>query len=139
MRLLLNIVINAVALWLTTLIVSAGTHVTPYEDTPVATVLTYLLLGAVWGLVNGIIGGLIRAAGFCVYVITLGLIALIVNGFLFWLVGWISEQIGFGLNVDGFWWAVLAALVMSILTAILGSLTRNIGRKSRDESAGQVS
>lgn len=132
MRLVLNIIINAVALWLTTLIVSGGTDVTAYEDTTLALVLTYLLLGAIWGVVNGVIGGIIRVGGFCLYVVTLGLIALVVNGFLFWLVSWISSLIGFGLQVDNFWWAMLAALVMSILTAILGALTRGIGRR-RDE------
>ena len=133
MRLLVNLVVNAVALWVTTLIVSGGTHVTPYEDTPLAWVLTYLLLGVIWGVVNGIIGGILRTAGFCIYVLTLGLLALVVNGFLFWLVGWISSLIGFGLTVDGFWWAVLAALVMSILTAILGALTRGIGRRASSD------
>src|SRR5919205_3959790 len=106
---------NAIALWLTTLIVT-GIHVTPYRsDDVVAWILTYLLLGLLWGIVNGVIGTAIRIVAFPLYILTLGLISLIVNGLLFLLVAWISDLIGFGLSVDGFWWGVLAALVMAII------------------------
>lgn len=126
MRLIVSVIVNAIALWLTTLILSAGVHVRAYEETTLALVLTYLLLALIWGVVNTVLGSIIKTVGFCLYVITLGLIALIVNGFLFWVVGWISEQMGFGLTVDGFWWAVLAALVMSILSSIIGAIARSI-------------
>ena len=114
-RFLVRVVVNAVALWLTTLIVS-GTTVTAYEpgDTT-ATVLTYLLLGAIFGVVNGVIGTAIRIVAFPLYILTLGLIALVVNGMLFLLVGAISGALSFGLTVDGFWWAFLAAIVAAAL------------------------
>ena len=56
MRFFVRLVINAVALWLTTLIVS-GVHVTPFGDGGIVeTVLTFLLVAFVFGLVNGIVG-----------------------------------------------------------------------------------
>ncbi|GGA67779.1 membrane protein [Pseudoclavibacter endophyticus] len=136
MRFLLSIVVNAVALWLTTLILG-GVRVEPYADTVVALVVTYVLLGVIWGVVNATIGSLIRLVGFCFYVITLGLIALVVNGFLFWIVAWVSELMGFGLAVDNFWWAIGAAIVMSILTAILGGIAKRLTdrRSSADRSS----
>lgn len=126
MRFLLTIIVNAVSLWLTTLILQAGVTVTAYDESTLALVLTYTLLGVIWGVVNATIGALIRVAGFCFYVITLGLIALVVNGFLFWLVAWISGLMGFGLYVENFWWAILAALIMSIITAILGGIAKRV-------------
>ncbi|CAG7844442.1 hypothetical protein USB125703_00675 [Pseudoclavibacter triregionum] len=135
MRLLVSIVVNAIGLWLTTLLLSGGMSVTPFEQTTLGVVLTYLGLAAIWGLVNGILGGILRTAGFCLYVITLGLIALVVNGFLFWVVAWISEQLGWGLRVESFGWAILGALVMSIITTVLGWLVpdRSDRRRRSDD------
>lgn len=134
MRFLVNVVVNGVALWLTTLILSAGVHVTAYTDTTLALVLTYALLGLIWGVVNATIGSLIRTVGFCFYVLTLGLLALVVNGFLFWLVAWLSGLMGFGLQVDNFWWAIIAALILSIISALLGALARSITDRRSDRS-----
>ncbi|BDZ64573.1 phage holin family protein [Agromyces mangrovi Wang et al. 2018] len=127
MRFLLKIIVNAVALWLTTLIV-AGVSVEPYEDTTIGWVLTYLLVALIFGLVNGIIGTVLHIIAFPLYVLTLGLLALIVNGLLFLLVGWISGLMGFGLVVDGFWWGVLGAIVVAIIAWILGLILRPVTR-----------
>jgi putative membrane protein len=130
-RFLVSVLGNAVALWLTTLIVSAGVSVTPFAPGSVIdTILTYLLLGLLFGLVNGIIGTAIRIVAFPLYIVTLGLISLIVNGLLFLLVAWISSLLGFGLSVESFWWGVLAALVMAIFNWIIGLLLRPLaGRR----------
>ena len=130
-RFLIRLIINTIALWLTTLIV-AGVSVVSYgtEGDTVALVLTYLLVGLIFGLVNGIIGNLIRIVAFPLYILTLGLIALIVNGLLLLLVAWISSLIGFGLTVDGFWWGVLGAIVLGLLSWLIGILLRPlVGRK----------
>ena len=124
MAFLLRLIVNALALWLTTLIVYGGVHMTPYEDTAVGTVLTYLIIGLIFGLVNGIIGTFIRIVAFPLYILTLGLISLVVNALLLLLVSWISSLMGFGLTVDNFWWAVLGALVLSIIASILGIFIR---------------
>jgi len=132
MRFLVRLLINAVALWLTTLIVT-GVHVVPFgqKDT-LAVVLTYLLLAVIFGVVNGIIGNLIRIVAFPLYVLTLGLIALIVNGLLLLLVAWISSLIGFGLVVDGFWWGVLGALVLGLISWLIGLILRPLVGGNRD-------
>lgn len=126
MRLVIRLLINAVALWLTTLIV-AGVTVTPFAPGgTLETVLTYLLLAAIFGIVNGVIGNLIRIVAFPIYILTLGLVALLVNGLLLLIVSWISGLIGFGLNVDGFWWGVLGALVLGIISWLIGILLRPV-------------
>ena len=124
MRFIVRLLINAFALWLTTLIVS-GVKVVPFAPGgTVELVLTLLLLALIFGVVNGVIGNLIRIVAFPLYVLTLGLIALIVNGLLLLLVGWISSLIGFGLVVDGFWWGVLGALVLGLISWLIGILLR---------------
>jgi putative membrane protein len=133
MRLLVRLLINAVALWLTTIIVT-GVKVIPFAPgETLQIVLTYLLVAAIFGIVNGIIGNLIRIVAFPIYVLTLGLISLLVNGLLLLIVHWISSLIGFGLVVEGFWWGVLGALVLGLIAWLIGIILRPImgGDRSR--------
>ena len=123
-RLILRLLINALALWLTVLILSPNVAVRPYNDpepgASVELVVTYLLVALIFGLVNGIIGGIIRVVAFPLYVLTLGLISLIVNGLLFLLVAWISGLLGFGLEVPG----VISWLIGIILRPFVKTQTR---------------
>jgi len=131
MTIIVRLLINAVALWLTTLIV-AGFRVVPFEPGgTLEIVLTYLLVAVIFGLVNGIIGNFIRIVAFPLYILTLGLISLIVNGLLLLLAAWLSSLFGFGLVVDGFWWGVLGALVLGILNSLIGILLRPLMRSKR--------
>lgn len=126
---LLRLIVNAVALWLTTLIV-AGVSVLPYDDTQLATVLTYLLVALVFGLVNTFIGTVVRVVAFPLYILTLGLLSLVVNALLLMLAAWVTSLFGFGLVVEDFWWGVLGALVLSILSGLLSLILRPLTRKS---------
>lgn len=127
-RLILRLLINALALWLTTLILSPNVRVEPFgapaDGVTVELVVTYLLVALIFGLVNGIVGGIIRVVAFPLYVLTLGLISLIVNGLLFLLVAWISSLLGFGLVVEGFWWGVLGAVVLGVIGWLIGIILR---------------
>ena len=130
MRFLLKLIINAFALWLTTLIV-AGVTVKSYDpsDGGLPLLLTYLLIALIFGLVNGIVGTVIRVVAFPLYILTLGLISLIVNGLLLLIVSWISDGMGFGLHVDGFWDGVWAALILAIISWLLGLIFRPVMRR----------
>lgn len=126
MRFLVRLLINALALWLTTIVV-LGVKVVPFAPGEILqVVLTYLIVAAIFGVVNGIIGNLIRIVAFPLYVLTLGLISLLVNGLLLLVVHWISTLIGFGLVVDGFWWGVLGALVLGLISWLIGIVLRPI-------------
>ncbi|UQN14779.1 phage holin family protein [Gulosibacter sp. ACHW.36C] len=133
MRFLASIVLNAVALWATVWVLQGGLTVTAYDDSQASLVLTYLLLAVVWGLVNAVIGSVVRIVSMPLYCLTLGLFALVVNGFLFWLVGWVSGLLDFGLTIDNFWWAIGGAIIMGILSAILNGIFRTRKRDRRRE------
>jgi len=129
-RLLLRLLINAVALWLTTLILAPHVTIQPYDKGPAAFVLTLLLVAAIFGIVNAIIGGIVRIVALPLYILTLGLISLVVNGLLLLLAAWLSGLGGFGLHVENFGWGVLGALVLGILAWLIGVLLRPFtGRK----------
>ena len=135
-RLLLRLLINTLALWLTTLILATHVDVRSYgsEGDTLAYVLTLVLVALIFGLVNGIVGGLVRVVAFPLYVLTLGLISFIVNGLLLLLVGWISSLLGFGLVVDGFWWGVLGALVLGVISWLIGIILRPFTGSTRRKS-----
>ncbi|MGA0567676.1 phage holin family protein [Rathayibacter sp. KR2-224] len=130
MRFLLKLIINAFALWVTTLIVT-GVTVKSYDqnDGQWPLILTYLLLALIFGIVNGIVGTVIRIVAFPLYVLTLGLVSLIVNGLLLLIVSWISDAMGFGLHVNGFWEGVWAALILAIISWLLGLIFRPVLRR----------
>ena len=136
-RFLVRVIINAIALWLTTLLIGAfssnsGVTITAYA--PGGTlefILTLLLVAVIFGLVNGIIGNFIRIVAFPLYILTLGLLALVVNSLLLLLVSWISDQLGFGLHVENFLWGVLAAVILGILSAILSVVFRPLTNDNR--------
>lgn len=136
MRFLVKVILNAVALWLTTLIVAGHITLVPFGPEVWQVILSYLTVALVFGIVNGIVGNLIRIVAFPLYILTLGLISLIVNGLLLWLVHWLSSLTGWGLVIEGgFWWGVLGALVLGVIGWILGvifrPLTKREGRNRR--------
>ncbi|MBF4583794.1 hypothetical protein BIU98_09720 [Curtobacterium sp. MMLR14_010] len=131
MRFLVRLVINAVALWLTTLIVS-GVTVTPFgEGGTVETVLTFLLVAFVFGLVNAVIGTLIRIVAFPIYILTLGLISFVVNAILLLIVAGISTSIGFGLEVESFGWGIVGAFVLAVFAWLIGLVARPVLSRPR--------
>lgn len=131
-RFLVRLVINAIALWLTTLIV-AGISVVPFAPgETLQQVLTYLIVAFIFGIVNSVIGNTIRIVAFPIYVLTLGLVSLLVNGLLLLIVSWVSDLLGFGLVIESFWWGVLAALVLGIIAWILGLFARPLEGRQKE-------
>jgi putative membrane protein len=127
-RLLLRLLISAFALWLSTLILTPHVTITAYDPSPFAYIVTLVLVALIFGIVNGVIGGIIRVVAFPLYVITLGLISLVVNGLLLLLVAWISGSIGFGLQVGNFGWGVLGAIVIGVISWLIGIILRPFTR-----------
>jgi putative membrane protein len=130
-RLLLRLLISALALWLTTLIMNPNVRIDSYDPGSVfASIVTIVLVALIFGIVNGLIGGIIRVVAFPIYVITLGLISLVVNGLLLLLVAWISSLLGFGLHVENFGWGVLGALVIGVISWLIGIILRPFTRSA---------
>ena len=131
LRFLVRLVVNSFALAIAVWIVPGLTMRAYAEGEPVVAggpslelILSYLLIALVFGLINGIVGNAIRIVAFPIYVITLGLIALVVNGLLLLLVNQISLWLGFGLFVEDFYWGVIGALVLSLSSWIIGLILR---------------
>lgn len=123
MRFLLRVVVAAIAIWLSTLVVS-GVVVEATGD-EVNVVVTYLVVGLLFALVNAVVKPIVRFLAFPLYILTLGLLAIVVNALMLLLTSWLASFTPFGFHVDGFWSAALGAIVISISTVILNIVFRN--------------
>ena len=132
MRFIIRVVVNAFALWVVTLIPALQVVITAFPPgETLQLVLTLLAVAAIFALVNTIIGTIVKIVAFSLYIITFGLIGFLINGFLLWLTAWITSGFGWGLTVGDFWWGVLAALVLSLLSGILNGLLGTNKKKDR--------
>lgn len=132
MRFLIRVVINAFAIWVVTLIPALRVTVIAFPPgETLQLVLTLLVVAAIFAIVNSIIGTVIKVLAFPLYILTLGLISLVINGFLLWFTAWITSFWGWGLRVEDFWWGVLAALVISLINWILGVILRPQAKSDR--------
>jgi len=117
MRFLIRTLITAAALALAALVID-GIHVD--ASGPLRNTLTLIGVALVFGLVNATLKPLFRRAGGCVYWVTLGLAALVVNALLFLLTEWIAGRLGLPFTIDGFWPAFWGAILVAVVSWIVG-------------------
>ena len=122
----LSVVINAIALWLTTVLLPENLWIIPRDQQAIGHILTLAFVAIVFGFVNGTVGRVLRFLAFPLFILTLGFMALVVNGLLLVFVAWLTQVFGFGygLEVAGFWAGFWAALVLSIISWLLGLILR---------------
>jgi len=111
-RFLINWLVIAVALWVTAYIIP-GVEVSSWTALAIAAV--------VLGFVNAIVRPIFVILTLPITVLTLGLFYLVINGFTFLLVSKVVP----GFNVLSFGWAILGALVVSLVSWFIGSFTSN--------------
>lgn len=132
MGFLIRVIVNAFAIWVVTLIPVLQVGVVPFAPgETLQLVLTLLAVSAIFALVNTIIGTVIKIVAFPLYILTLGLISFVVNGFLLWLTAQITGFFGWGLTVEHFGWGIVAALLISVINAIFGGILRPQKKKRR--------
>jgi putative membrane protein len=127
MRFLIRVLVTAVGLWVADLLVS-GISVSgkaTWEN-----VLTLLAVALIFGIVNAVLKPLIKLVGCLFYVLTLGLIALVVNGLLFLLTGWLADQLNLPFHVSGFWAGFWGAIIVGVVSWLIGLI---IPEPHRDE------
>jgi len=133
MRFLLRVVFTAVAIWLVTMFIG-GIRILPFGEAWWQVGLTTLGVALVFAIVNATIGNVIRIVAFPLYILTIGIVALFVNAFLLMIVHWLSQIVGYGIQVDNFWWGMLAAVCIAFLTWLITVLTRPVFGKERPRS-----
>jgi putative membrane protein len=119
-RVAVNAVALAVAVWLIPGI-RIGSEVTGADPSIVSTVLNYLFVGLLFGLVNAIVRPVVSLLALPLTCLTLGLFAIIINAGMLMLTTWITSFTPVDFHVDTFFWdAVLGSIVIGIVSAVIG-------------------
>jgi putative membrane protein len=107
-RFLIHWLVIALALWVTAYILP-GVHIESTKALAIAAV--------VLGLVNALVRPILTLLTLPITILTLGLFYFLVNGFTFLL----ATKVVPGFGVSSYWWAVLGALGVSIISSFVGS------------------
>ncbi|MGN9905916.1 phage holin family protein [Phytohabitans sp. LJ34] len=120
MGILIRLAVSALSLWITTVIVPG---ITLSTDSIGEAILTLVVVAVIFGVVNAVLRPIIKTVGCAFYVLTLGLVAIVVNGALFLLTSWIAGELDLPFHVDDFWpSAVVGALLVGIVSWVLNAL-----------------
>ncbi len=122
MGFVLRVIVNGVAIWLATLILP-GFEAVGGEST-LGKVGVFAGVGLIFGIVNAIVKPVVKVLAFPVYILTLGLFTLVVNALMLLLTEWVTSQTDWGLRIDNFGTAVLAALIISVVSLVLSAVTK---------------
>lgn len=118
MRWLLRLLVNAAALALATWLLSG---ITLTGSSTTRKVLMMLVVALIFGIVNAIVKPLFKLVSLPILLITLGLFLLVINALMLMLTSWLAELLNLGWHVDGFWTAVLGALIVSVVSWLLNT------------------
>jgi putative membrane protein len=119
MYLLIRAVMTAAALAVATWLVP-GIELT--SGSTASKVGTLLAVAVIFGVINAILKPIVKIVGCLFYVLTLGLIALVVNGLLLWLASWVAGKLSLPFHITGFWAAFWGAIIVSVVGWLLGVL-----------------
>jgi len=113
MRFLIRTVVTAVALAIATWLIDG---ISVHGGTTTRDVLTLLGVAIIFGLINAILKPIIKIFGCVFYIVTLGLIALVVNALLLELTSWIAGKLNLPFHVEGFWSAFWGAIIIGVVS-----------------------
>ena len=131
-----RVLINGLALWFASWIrpgldisTSATTDAVAQtgisQGTDVAgTALAYVFIGLIFGLVNAFIRPLVSFLSLPITILTLGLFTIVISAAMLYLTSWISSFTPVHFTIDSFFWtAVLAAIIITLISLVAGRIT----------------
>jgi putative membrane protein len=119
---LLRAALTGFALWVVTLVVPGLSFVG--GDTTLQKIGIIFVVAVIFGLVNAILKPIVQILSIPLYILTLGLIHIVINALMLWITAWVTRNTThWGLAIDDFWWtAIWAAIVLSVVSWALSLL-----------------
>lgn len=134
-KFLIRVIIGTLGLWSATVLLpglrisSDGTQQLTQGNRALSTLLAFLFIGLIFGIVNALVKPLVRVISLPVTLLSLGLFTIVINATMLWLTSWLSSFTPVPLSIDRFFWtAILAAIVISLITMI-GNAVTGINRR----------
>lgn len=140
-RVVIRVVINAAALWVASWVLPGmhiasdsivGAEVGGSAETAntINTILAYLFIGLIFGVVNALVKPIVKMLSLPVTILTLGLFTIVINAAMLWLTAWVSTFTPVQFSIDDFFWtAILAALIISIISMVTANLGKSKSRR----------
>src|ERR1700746_3180773 len=128
MRFILRVLITAVAMLVATWLL-AGIEVT--ASTTLRKIATLVVVALIFGVINAVLKPIVKVLGCFFYIITLGLIGLVVNALLLWLTSWVAGKLNLPFHITGFWPAFWGAIIVGLVSWVLNLLIGD--RPQRDD------
>jgi putative membrane protein len=125
MRLILRVIINAIALWVTALLLPA------FQLS--GGLVGILIVAVIFGLVNALIRPIVKLLSLPLTLLTLGLFTFVINALMLLLTAWLAGSL---LQLEGgilqqFVVALVAGIIITIVSVVLGWLLPD--KKKRDD------
>ena len=109
MNFIIRLLITAISAFLLSKILS-GVHFDSFGAT--------IIFAIVLGLLNLIVKPILSILGLPLTIITLGLFSLVINAVIILL----AAKFVSGMHVDGFWWALIFSIALSVITSLLNGI-----------------
>jgi putative membrane protein len=116
MKHVIGIIVSAAALGVAAWVVP-GIVLASHSDAKKAG--TLLVVALIFGIINTVLKPIIKTIGCAFYVLTLGLLAIVVNGLLLWLASYVAGQLKVPFHITGFVAAVEGALIVGVVSWVL--------------------
>jgi putative membrane protein len=133
---IVRVLINGLALWIASWILpgldistSATTEAVAQSGVsqgtdPIGIILAYLFIGLIFGLVNALVRPIVSLLSLPITILTLGLLTIVINAAMLYLTSWLSSYTPVHFTIDSFFWtAVLAAIIITVVSLVAGRLT----------------
>jgi len=118
-NLVIRLLANAVALGIASWIVAG---ITLQGATTGRRILTLLIVAAIFGLVNAVVKPVVKLLSLPFIILTLGLLTFVINAAMLLLTSWITGKLDVQFHVDGFWSALLGALIITVVGILLNAV-----------------
>jgi putative membrane protein len=131
MKALIRVLVTAASLFVATAIVPG---IQLLAASTVSKITTLLVVALIFGVVNTVLKPVVKAIGCLFYVLTLGLIGLVVNALLLLLTSWVAAKLSEPFHITGFWPAFWGAIIVGVVGWLL-SIT--LGERRHHASQGR--
>ncbi len=112
-----RLLINAAALWVAIRVVDGLSFTGDWR--------LLFVVALVFGVLNVLVRPVLKLLTFPLLILTLGLFTFVLNAFMLWLTGKLSDGFGLGFHVGGAWPAFKGALVVTIVSFVLSLFVKS--------------
>ncbi len=123
-RFLISWVLSAASLAVAAWLLGEHMSIGRAGDTDSDRIIALAVVAFVFSLINTFVAPVVKTLSLPFIILTLGLFLLVINALLLLLTDWVAGKLDVAFFVESFGWAVLGAIVISVVNAVLGTVMK---------------